>query len=397
MRMKRTAWISLVVALGTLPASGQVRALPSASDLPERAALPNPFEFMDRSPVVTAEDWARRRAEMRELLLQYQYGHPPPPPKVIEADVAEAPKAPDDPAHAKTIRGDLVIGGDTPIRLPIVLHVPEDAQRPSPVVVRVGLHCPDLRTTLARGIAFAGFDYQALDPDTEGHDEAGPAQRAYPENDWGTRAVWAWGASRVLDYLERVPEIDTKRSVITGHSRTGKAALLAGALDERFAVVVPNGSGCGGASVYRVTNEKSETLELITRPERFAAWFHDDFRQFADRESRLPFDQHFLRTLVAPRAVMNTEALDDRWANLWGAQAGYLAAQPVFEWMGVPQRNGIHFRDGQHDQLPEDFAALLDFAQAVFENKDPGERFRQKPFAEVENVVDWKAPEDAFR
>ena len=147
------------------------------------------------------------------------------------------------------------------------------------------------------------------------YDVPGPAQMAYPEYDWASLAVWAWGASRVLDYLATRPDINADQAVITGHSRTGKAALLAGALDDRFALVVPNGSGCGGAGTYRNAPKGVETLKLITLPNRWKSWLQKDFGRFGDQEARLPFDQHFMRALVAPRPVLSTDGLDDRWAN----------------------------------------------------------------------------------
>ncbi len=207
--------------------------------------------------------------------------------------------------------------------------------------------------------------------------------------------MWAWGASRVLDYLETCDWARYDQTVCTGHSRAGKAALLCGALDERFAVTVPNGSGCGGASCFRVVSPGSETLELITRPSRFAGWFRKDFRRFAGREEALPFDQHYLRALIAPRAVLGTEALGDLWANPRGAQAGYLAAQPVFNFLGVAHNNGIHFREGGHDQLAEDFRALLDFADWKFKGGDPARNFASLPFPDVCPTFSAKAQSPA--
>lgn len=328
------------------------------SELPSRPQLPEVLEFLDGRRVTTQSDWAERREELKSLILTYEYGSMPPArPVELDATLSEGPA---EGAEGFTRALELRFGGQ--LWAKVDLSLPAYAPWPAPVILRIGPGCPDLETTLDRGYAFCALHNQDLEPDKSGEQYEGPAQQAFPGYEWGCLAAWAWGASRVLDWLESVPEIDASKAVITGHSRTGKAALLAGALDERFAVVAPNGSGCGGAALYRVYGEGCETLEAITRPDRFKAWFKEDFGEFAGQEDRLPFDQHFLRALVAPRPVLATEALDDAWANLLGTQAAWEAAQPVFDWLGAPQANAVHFREGAHAQLAEDFACLLDFA-----------------------------------
>jgi hypothetical protein len=155
---------------------------------------------------------------------------------------------------------------------------------------------------------------------------------------------------------------------------------LAGALDERFALVVPNGAGTGGTSCSRVLSDGSESLGLITDKKRFYYWFHEDFGRFAGHEDRLPFDQHFLKALIAPRPLLTTDALNDRWANPLGNQAAFLGAMPVYEFLGVPENNMMHFREGNHDQLPPDFKLLLDVAAHYFEKAPRPQNLRVLPF-----------------
>ena len=152
----------------------------------------------------------------------------------------------------------------------------------------------------------------------------GPAQAAYPDHDWATLAVWAWGAMRAVDYLITLPQVDPRRIVITGHSRSGKAALLAGALDERIALVAPQGSGCAGAASYRFHGAGAETLADVTR--NFPYWFVPRLPAFAGKEERLPFDQHFLLALVAPRPLLTIDAEGDAWASPYGRQARHVPA-----------------------------------------------------------------------
>ena len=358
-------------------------ALISGPDaLPVIAELPDPLQFADGRPVASLEEWPARRAEMLELLLKYEYGHVPPAPGNVALDtVLESVTRFEGASSFQAVR--IKFGPEHSLSTTVHLYLPATASGPLPLILRFGLGGEHAPAANAAGFAFACLDQTSLDPDTEGHDEVGPAQAAYPEYDWGSIAVWAWCASRALDYLVTLPEIDPKQTVITGHSRTGKAALLAGALDDRFAFVVPNGSGAGGAAVFRHAPKGIETLKLITEPARFKSWFQADFGQFGDAVERLPFDQHFLRAIIAPRPVLSTDAFGDQWANPQGTQLGWIAAQPVYGLLGAPEKNLIHMRVGGHDQLAEDFDALLRAARAFFDARPMPSVLRSAPYPDL--------------
>ena len=368
-----------------------IAAPPSPLTLPAIKDLPDPFLFQDGHRVSSPLEWPARRAEMREQLLAYEYGHVPPPPGNVALDATLETGTRFDGASAfRALR--LRFGAKQKLTTTVHLYLPAMAKGPLPVILRFGLGGEHAPAANARGYAFACFEQTSLDPDTEGHDEIGPAQAAYPDYDWGSVAVWAWDASRLMDYLETLPEINAKQAVITGHSRTGKAALLAGALDDRFAVVVPNGSGAGGAAVFRHAPKGVETLKLITEPARFKSWFQVDFGRFGEQVDRLPFDQHFLRALVAPRVILSTDAAGDQWGNPEGTQIGWTAAQPVYDFLGVPKNNLIHLRPGQHDQLAPDFAVLLDVADAHFAGEDLDEALWTAPYPNLPRLFSWTAP-----
>ncbi|NUM56411.1 MAG: hypothetical protein HUU46_22465 [Candidatus Hydrogenedentes bacterium] len=342
--------------------------------------LPDPLRFNGGKRVKAAESWTTRRSQIVDMVTRIEYGRMPPSPGNVAVD-SESPPETVNGGITTHRQVTLSFGPKQSLRMNVDLYLPRDATRPLPTVLRVGLDAGPSRQINERGYAYACYDQHALDPDPgDGKDVVGPAQAAYPGYDWGSIAVWAWGASRALDYLVTEPGVNKDQVIVTGHSRGGKTALLAGALDERFAMVVPNGSGCGGAGCYRIQGPNSETLKLITSPKRFKSWFQDDFGQFADEEDRLPFDQHFVKALVAPRLLLSTDALGDLWANPLGTQATFLAAQPVFDLLAAGDHNALHFREGDHDQLPADYAALLDFADLHFRGKPGATTFNALPF-----------------
>lgn len=374
-------WVCAIVCVMGVSMAGGAGVPAKPEDFPAVETLPDPFLFLDGSRVKTKEDWVRRRAEIRDLVLRIEYGHLPEPPGNIERFSVFSKKIINDGA-TRLEKHLLKMGPEDSIRAQLTLYFPAKIEKPRPVILNIGWNCPIVKEANERGYIFAGFGADRFDRSEMGKPTPGAVEKAYPGNDGGTLAAWAWGASRMLDYLETLPEADASKVIITGHSRSGKAALLAGAVDERFALVNPNGSGCGGAGLYRILGPDCEDLEAITRPERWQEWFHKDFRDYVGKEAHLPFDQHFMRALVAPRPVLSTDGTDDIWANPLGTQINYLAAQPVYDFLGVSERNGLHFRPGGHDHNAEDYRALLDFADWHFFGKKPKIEFNKLPFPE---------------
>ncbi len=161
-------------------------------------------------------------------------------------------------------------------------------------------------------------------------------------------------------------------------------------MDERIALTVPNNSGCGGAGCYRLQAPKSEDIAAITK--NFPYWFHPRFRDFIGRVDRLPFDQHSVKALVAPRALLTTEALGDLWANPQGTQQSHRAAREVFEFLGAADKMGLVYREGKHEQNHEDWLVLLDFADKVFFDKPATRDFVRGAFPDAPRGYAWSAP-----
>ncbi len=205
--------------------------------------------------------------------------------------------------------------------------------------------------------------------------------------DCGALMAWAWAVHRTIDALEADDRIDNLKIIVTGHSRYGKAALLAGAFDERIAITVPSHSGCAGTAAFRFIYGNSEQLHNIVGG--FPYWFRPDFNQFAAKVDRLPVDQHLLRALVAPRAQLDTEGTEDSWTNPEGAQLTYLAAREVYEFLAAADKISVRFRQVGHIPSNED---LLDFADHVFFAKPLPEEFGKLAYPEEKNGFSWTAP-----
>ncbi len=389
--------------------------------------LPDPLIAGDGTRIQTPAQWrAKRRPELLELFSKEVYGRTPT--RKLKGVHYEVTSKDTSALGGRATRKEVTIWftkGNQGPRMRLLMYVPNHVKQPPPVFLGLnfgGNHAVDSDPGIAksellvvfppgeplptsprgtdrplverggqadrwqvakvidRGYATATAWYQDLCPDRVGGlDEnvaplfakGGTEGRA--DDGWGAIGVWAWGLSRALDYLETDSSVDARRVAVHGHSRLGKTALWAGAQDERFAMVISNDSGCGGAALSK--RVYGETVGLINKA--FPHWFAKRFRFYDDNEAALPVDQHELLALIAPRPLYVASASEDQWADPKGEFLSAQAAGPVYALFGksgvgvkemppvdkpVGGTVAYHVRTGKHDITAYDWEQYLNFA-----------------------------------
>lgn len=379
-------------------------------------ALPDVLTMSNGTKVTTAKQWrTQRRPELLEFFKKEMYGQSPGKPagmtfKVFDNDAKVL--------NGKATRKQITVyfnGKEDGPQMDILLYIPNNVKHAPAIVglnfngnqavsndpaIKISTSWFDktkgvvnnrateatrgteaglwpLDMIIEKGYAVATVYRGDIDPDFDDGFKNG-VQALYPElqnrgDNFATVAAWAWGLSRILDYLETDKAIDAKHVAVFGFSRLGKAALWAGATDERFKLVISNESGAGGAKLFHYTGG-----ERIVRLEtKFPHWFCDNFKKYVGQDSILPFDQHMVISLIAPRPVYVASAKDDTNSNpeaeFWGAKG----ADPVYRLLGTeglpattwPALNtpsvgriAYHIRPGGHSVTDYDWTQYLNFA-----------------------------------
>ncbi len=326
------------------------------------APLPELLLSEDGSLISNASDWEQiRRKKVLDLFTDHVYGQVPESDVSISHHVKFVDRnALEGKAVMKEV--ELVVSsGSESMKITMLIYLPGESKGPAPLFLGLnfnGNHTiyPDPQITisqswvrnneqlgikdnqassssrgasqsrwplelmLSRGYGVATIYYGDIDPDFDDgfkngiHGIMDTPGGSREKEAWGSIAAWAWGLSRAMDYFEKDADIDQKRIAVIGHSRLGKTSLWAGARDERFALVISNNSGCGGAALS--LRAKGETVGRINSS--FPHWFCDRFQDYNDNEAALPLDQHMLMALMAPRPLYVASAAEDLWADPYG-------------------------------------------------------------------------------
>ncbi len=333
--------------------------------------------------VETPEQWRKRREEVKQILFSNVFGFCQVHTKAVEAEIEKH----DD----RTIFGGKAVYDQLKVQVemeegsfhfPCHLVLPK-AEGKVPVFVYISFepgYAEELLPTeeiIDGGFGVASFCYQ--DIATDGNDDCTEGMAVFggrcKEDAWGKIAMWAWAASRVADVLEGREEVDQSRIAVVGHSRAGKAALVAGALDERFSCVISNGSGGGGAAIFR--GKEGEMVKNF-RGGSSALWFAPKFPEYAKREEEMPFDMHFLTALTAPRNLYIASGSEDLYADPKSEFLNAVETSKVYGLFGLkglvtPDRMpeadtplhegmiGYHMRTGSHFLSRYDWQQFMDY------------------------------------
>lgn len=418
--------LALLVCLVATAAFGQPSGYNYDESKVPKFDLPDPLITNSGKKVTTADQWRSiRRPEILELFEEQVYGRSPGKPKKLSFQVSESSgKALGGKATRKQVTVYLTGDKDGPT-MSVLIYVPNKRKSAAPAFLGLNfmgnhsIHVDpaieitkswtrndskkgyvDNRATeksrgvqssrwavdtiIDRGYAIATVYYGDIDPDFHDEFKNGIHPHFYrkgqtkPDDDeWGSIAAWSWGLSRALDYFESDDDIDHKKVALLGHSRLGKTSLWAGASDTRFAIVISNNSGCGGAALSR--RRFGETVKRINTS--FPHWFCGNYKKYNDNENACPVDQHMLVSLIAPRPVYVASAVEDRWADPRGEFLSGKYAEPVYRLLDTsglgaeempevdkPVQNTIayHIRSGKHDVTDYDWQQYLKFADKHF-------------------------------
>lgn len=384
--------------------------------------LPDPLVMLDGTKVQDSQAWInKRRPEILSLFEEFVYGKAPAKKVKITYEIMESdPMALNGLATRKQVRV-FLIGRRKGPSMDVLIYLPNNVEKPAPLFIGLNFYGNQTviddpavlitkswvrnseqygitnyqATEASRGVSagrwpivnilksgygLATIYYGDIDPDDDGRFDNGihpyfyKKGQTHPEpNEWGAIAAWAWGLSRAMDYVEKDKDIAHDKVIVMGHSRLGKTALWAGAVDERFAIVISNNSGCGGAALSR--RAFGETVKRINTS--FPHWFCDNFNQYNDNENACPVDQHMLLALIAPRPVYVASAEEDLWADPRGEFLSTKYASPayaLFGLEGMPAQDmpglsqpavgtiGYYIRPGKHDVTDYDWDQYINFA-----------------------------------
>ncbi len=380
--------------------------------------LPDPLTFTRGEKVTDARTWMQeRRPEILAMIEAYQFGKIPANTLKPVFEVFDpGSTAFNGKARRKQVRIYFSEASEDQF-MDVLIYLPAAADGPAPLMLMINftanssyvadpgirrgtvwnrehekVEAPDespfgqfdIVPFIDQGVGLAMVYYGDIQPDFDGGAKFGvmgllkkEPNAARKPDEAGAIAAWAWGLSRIMDYLQTDDEVDGERVALFGVSRLGKTVLWAGARDERFSLVIPNCSGEGGAALSR--RLYGETIAHITHPTRYDYQFAPNYQQMGEDPASNPFDAHMLIALVAPRPVLLQTGSEDNWSDAKGEYLAARAAGPVYELLGKEGLPAIEMPDpghallegdigfsihvGGHGPRPPDYAWILEFLE----------------------------------
>jgi len=358
--------------------------------------LPDPFLFADGTRAANLDDWQRRRQEILDEVITTEFGGMPPKPDKIEVEPLDL--------HGTHFTNTYRIHcgtKDHPFSFCFMTWRPA-VDHKCPVILTgdmlydANLNDQVIAEALRRGFVVAKFNRVELAPDLRNVGRTSGIFPLWPELKFSTISAWAWGYQRVVDALLTLDYVDPDQIAVTGHSRGGKTTLLAGATDDRIAYVNPNGSGTHGCGCYRFEQREEPGLfeDAVSEPLSFLFdavpyWMGPEMHAYIGCENTLPHDMHFIKALVAPRILLETNGYGDIWSNPRGSWLTHLAAKEVWKLYGVPENCLAWYRSGGHAHGWADFNAFFDLMDAHIAQTPLPETFFRVPYTDMEPLHDW--------
>jgi hypothetical protein len=368
-------------------------SVPSFAELPNNPNFPDPFTFLNGNKVASLSDWECRRAEIAVLTQEYQYGIKPCTPYSATTGTFSD----------NTITVTVEDNGKR-ISFDCEIQYPETGSAPYPAVIALGFSMVNVEM-LNKGVAVISF------PNGEIASQANAASRGSGKffdffcSDHSAGAIigWSWGASRLIDALEKTPEanINPEKLAVTGCSRNGKGALAVGAFDERIALTIPFESGSGGAANWRVSDYQGPSVQRLQQIVGENCWFRANFNQFSQSATKLPYDHHMIMGLCAPRGLYVIENSWQVWLGNLSTWTTAVGAQKIYEALGASENMG-------YTQIGNSGHCFYDFSETVLETLDgfvqkflfdddtvdPSILFTDQDYEEdAEDWIDWNVPE----
>ncbi|KAF9027743.1 Glucuronoyl esterase catalytic domain from Hypocrea Jecorina [Hymenopellis radicata] len=336
----------LISAFALWPVYGQSACptLPANITLKSDAKLPDPFTFINGTRMASKDDWECRREEISQLFQRYELGTLPPKPSSVNSSLS---------GNSLTIN---VSEAGKSISFSVSIARPSSGTAPFPAIIAFG----GLSIPTPAGVAVINFNNDDIAAQNSGSSRGqGKFFTLYGSNhSAGAMTAWAWGVSRIIDALEATPaaNIDLTKIAVSGCSRNGKGALVAGAFDTRIALTIPQESGSGGAGSWRISDAmmaNGTTTQTASEIVQENVWFSTLFNQYVNQVSMLPFDHHMLSALVAPRALLIIDNTGIDWLgpeSVWGAQS---TANKVWQALGIADSMGVsQVGNHNHCQFP---------------------------------------------